>query len=231
MSYQMSILPEYCSICFEELGEQPKELECKHRFHAECLVRWVDLNPTCPICRRLITSRKARNQYVQKILRDSFICTSCIDAALFVFTLAVLQFSSVIPQTDCGNYKTIECPVYRRFVLLFYLPFTCLLGILFYCAFHPYISCCIPIDMVQAINSFVQTCWLLLCIYLLMHRSNHEKQLCADFGGVDRTCHQNLTEQGLYFLIYLIGTMLNSVIKMGLTISRIGAWVYIRYIE
>ncbi|KAI9102569.1 hypothetical protein DFS34DRAFT_565285, partial [Phlyctochytrium arcticum] len=52
-----------CSICVESLIEKDvkgsipvkslaKQLPCQHRFHAECIVPWLELHNTCPICRR-----------------------------------------------------------------------------------------------------------------------------------------------------------------------------------
>jgi hypothetical protein len=42
-----------CSICQEDfkLGEQVPQLPCKHLFHEECVVPWLKLNGTCPVCR------------------------------------------------------------------------------------------------------------------------------------------------------------------------------------
>ncbi|KAL0340977.1 UNVERIFIED_CONTAM: putative RING-H2 finger protein ATL21A [Sesamum radiatum] len=43
-----------CSICLSEY--MPKETlrsipECQHCFHAECIDKWLRMNPSCPICR------------------------------------------------------------------------------------------------------------------------------------------------------------------------------------
>lgn len=44
---------EQCAICLEgwEAGETAKEMPCKHRFHGDCIERWLNINGTCPICR------------------------------------------------------------------------------------------------------------------------------------------------------------------------------------
>ena len=45
-----------CSICYEEMlpQESLNELNCKHRFHIDCLLPWLQFKNTCPDCRALI---------------------------------------------------------------------------------------------------------------------------------------------------------------------------------
>ncbi|KAM0024934.1 putative transcription factor C2H2 family [Helianthus debilis subsp. tardiflorus] len=42
-----------CSVCLEDFegGNEAKEMPCKHRFHGECIITWLDLHSTCPVCR------------------------------------------------------------------------------------------------------------------------------------------------------------------------------------
>ncbi|KAK6931239.1 Zinc finger, RING-type [Dillenia turbinata] len=42
-----------CSICLENfvVGEEVKELPCKHRFHCECIDKWLGIHGNCPVCR------------------------------------------------------------------------------------------------------------------------------------------------------------------------------------
>lgn len=43
---------DVCSICLEENANKKwGELKCKHRFHTDCLVPWIETNRTCPMCR------------------------------------------------------------------------------------------------------------------------------------------------------------------------------------
>eukprot|EP00003_Mantamonas_plastica_P031226 TRINITY_DN8034_c1_g1_i1.p1 TRINITY_DN8034_c1_g1~~TRINITY_DN8034_c1_g1_i1.p1 ORF type:complete len:364 (+),score=136.87 TRINITY_DN8034_c1_g1_i1:95-1186(+) len=53
-----------CAICQEgfEEGEQVSELVCKHQYHHECILPWLDINSTCPVCRAKlpITDDEAR---------------------------------------------------------------------------------------------------------------------------------------------------------------------------
>jgi len=43
-----------CSVCWEDFteGEEVKLLECEHCFHSPCIVPWLELHGTCPVCRK-----------------------------------------------------------------------------------------------------------------------------------------------------------------------------------
>ena len=42
-----------CAICFEDINIDEKiiKLPCKHYYHKLCLLPWIDISKTCPICR------------------------------------------------------------------------------------------------------------------------------------------------------------------------------------
>lgn len=50
-----------CPICLDDHGEgsrggdddgvEVKEMPCKHRFHADCIDKWLGMRGTCPVCR------------------------------------------------------------------------------------------------------------------------------------------------------------------------------------
>ncbi|CAF2099259.1 BnaA05g17090D [Brassica napus] len=44
---------DICTICHNELGASGdlNTLECNHSYHHECILSWVKMNLTCPICR------------------------------------------------------------------------------------------------------------------------------------------------------------------------------------
>ncbi len=44
-------IPEECSICMDTMRGTIAETECQHRFHIECLDRWLESHNTCPVCR------------------------------------------------------------------------------------------------------------------------------------------------------------------------------------
>lgn len=39
-----------CSICFNQIDKEQK-LDCGHVFHESCIEKWINTNPSCPICR------------------------------------------------------------------------------------------------------------------------------------------------------------------------------------
>jgi len=46
-----------CSVCMEDykLGEPVRKLECTHVFHTSCIVPWLQMHATCPVCRTNLT--------------------------------------------------------------------------------------------------------------------------------------------------------------------------------
>jgi hypothetical protein len=42
-----------CPICIGAyaVGTYQAQLRCEHVFHQRCLTRWLNVNPSCPLCR------------------------------------------------------------------------------------------------------------------------------------------------------------------------------------
>ncbi|KAL0900210.1 hypothetical protein Bca101_084171 [Brassica carinata] len=47
---------QQCTVCLDdfEIGVEAKEMPCKHMFHSECLLPWLELHSSCPVCRYLL---------------------------------------------------------------------------------------------------------------------------------------------------------------------------------
>ena len=42
-----------CVICLEEwdVGVVAKEMPCEHKFHGDCINKWLQIHGSCPVCR------------------------------------------------------------------------------------------------------------------------------------------------------------------------------------
>mmetsp|Transcript_31442 Transcript_31442/g.97929 ORF Transcript_31442/g.97929 Transcript_31442/m.97929 type:complete len:129 (-) Transcript_31442:71-457(-) len=46
-----------CCVCLEQFrhGEELRMLPCMHRYHRECIDRWLTRSPACPVCKHDIS--------------------------------------------------------------------------------------------------------------------------------------------------------------------------------
>ncbi|RWS26060.1 E3 ubiquitin-protein ligase RNF115-like isoform X1 [Leptotrombidium deliense] len=53
-----------CTVCMEDykLAEDVKKLPCTHLYHHECIVPWLEMHGTCPICRKLLNASATSQQ-------------------------------------------------------------------------------------------------------------------------------------------------------------------------
>ncbi|KAL5202417.1 hypothetical protein ABZP36_013369 [Zizania latifolia] len=52
-----------CSVCLDdlELGSQAKQMPCVHKFHSSCILPWLELHSSCPVCRFELPSDEAKD--------------------------------------------------------------------------------------------------------------------------------------------------------------------------
>ncbi|PIN18620.1 Ubiquitin--protein ligase [Handroanthus impetiginosus] len=51
-----------CSVCLDdcEIGSEVKEMPCKHKFHSGCILPWLELHGSCPVCRYQLPSDESK---------------------------------------------------------------------------------------------------------------------------------------------------------------------------
>ncbi|CAN6303045.1 unnamed protein product [Urochloa humidicola] len=52
-----------CSVCLEdfEMGAEAKQMPCQHKFHSHCILPWLELHSSCPICRFQLPTEEMKN--------------------------------------------------------------------------------------------------------------------------------------------------------------------------
>jgi len=49
-----------CPVCLDEVaaGGEAREMPCKHRFHDPCIVPWLEMHSSCPVCRHQLPAEE-----------------------------------------------------------------------------------------------------------------------------------------------------------------------------
>ncbi|XP_062212808.1 E3 ubiquitin-protein ligase SIRP1-like [Phragmites australis] len=52
-----------CSVCLEDfvMGKEAKEMPCQHKFHSHCILPWLELHSSCPVCRYQLPTEESKN--------------------------------------------------------------------------------------------------------------------------------------------------------------------------
>ncbi|RXG51213.1 E3 ubiquitin-protein ligase [Armadillidium vulgare] len=52
-----------CTVCMEDfnLDELVRKLNCEHCYHEDCIIPWLQLHGTCPVCRKTLMSETSNN--------------------------------------------------------------------------------------------------------------------------------------------------------------------------
>ncbi|KAL1332920.1 hypothetical protein HN51_061690 [Arachis hypogaea] len=53
-----------CSICLDDLevGSEAKQMPCKHMFHSGCILPWLELHSSCPVCRYQLPADESKRE-------------------------------------------------------------------------------------------------------------------------------------------------------------------------
>lgn len=90
-----------CSVCWDDfkVGESVRKLECEHFYHEPCIIPWLELHATCPICRKsLLTDQEDKSS-----LNGGSNNSGMPDIAAAIFRAANSRASSTSPSASSSS--------------------------------------------------------------------------------------------------------------------------------
>ena len=87
----MSEESEICTICLEDLDnrEDNYALNCNHKFHRDCITRWLHTSPNCPLCREPVDAdhryvddgimSEERREYIEALKKVCLMTAECLE--------------------------------------------------------------------------------------------------------------------------------------------------------
>ena len=63
-----------CQVCFEQFKDEDKfyKLPCKHLFHVDCILPWLEKHNTCPSCRHELPTDNLEHENNRRTPQDPF---------------------------------------------------------------------------------------------------------------------------------------------------------------
>lgn len=56
--YNYFYTPDQCSICLNMISQERQRLICNHSFHNDCIMKWLERDNRCPVCRKINPLKK-----------------------------------------------------------------------------------------------------------------------------------------------------------------------------
>jgi len=106
--------PNLCSVCIEPIGSETTTLNiCKHQFCTSCISNWVPYKPTCPMCRKEVTSNDYRS-----------CCEYLVDKGKFTkITITYINLSKVLTSDLIIEFIAFFNKKYNFFIKYTYVEF------------------------------------------------------------------------------------------------------------